>query len=107
MRFLKLAALAAGVAGLGLIQACATHPAEPILKTVEVKVPVAVSCPDKRAPAPTYPDTAEALAAAPDLFERVKLLLAGRTLRAERLKEDDGQIAACSRGVPDDLKGLV
>ena len=77
------------------LTACATRPAEPILKTVEVKVPAAIACPDRRAPAPSYPDTADALAAAPDLFERVKLLLAGRELRDQRLKEDEGQVRAC------------
>jgi hypothetical protein len=84
------------ILALTLLAACATRPAEPILKTVEVKVPVPVTCPDRRAPQPAYPDTAEALAAAPDLFERVKLLLAGRGLREERLKEDEGQVRACS-----------
>lgn len=77
------------------LAACAARPADPILKTVEVKLPVPVACPDRRAPQPNYPDTAEALAAAPDLFERVKLLLAGRELRDQRLKEDEGQVRAC------------
>jgi hypothetical protein len=81
---------------LGLT-ACATRPAEPIIGSVEVKVPVAVQCPDRRAPQPAYPDTPDALAAAPDLFERVKLLLAGRLLRDERLKEDEGQVRACAK----------
>jgi len=90
-RLLPMLALAL----LAALAACATRPAEPLLKPVEVTVPVAIACPARRAPAPAYPDTAAALAAAPDLFERVKLLLAGRVLRDERLKEDEGQVRAC------------
>lgn len=82
------------------LAACATHPAEPEVVFKTVKVPVPVACPDKRIQAPIYPDTAAALQAAPDLFGRVKLLLEGRTLRDDRLKEDDGQIAACSAQAP-------
>lgn len=74
---------------------CATHP-EPKVVTVQVKVPVVQACPDMRLPAPVLPDTPEAVAKAPDIFALVQLLLAGRTLRDERLKEDDAAIAACS-----------
>lgn len=77
------------------LTACATHPPEPKIVTKTVEVPVAVTCPDKRLAAPIYPDTPEAVQAAPDIFARVQLILEGRALRDERLKEDDRQIQAC------------
>lgn len=80
---------------MATLSACATHPPEPVVRTVEVKVPVGVPCPDRRAPAPIYPDTPEAIAAAPDVFTLAQLYVAGRLLRIEREQEDNSQIAAC------------
>lgn len=83
---------------------CATTgAAEPEIRTVEVKVPVATPCPDARAEAPDYPDTdaaVRAAVAARDLSGLVKMLLAARRLHYQRHAEDDGQIAACGR-LPD------
>lgn len=82
-----------------LLAGCA-HPIErpdPIIQVREVKVPVVQPCPALEAlgAAPAYPDTDAALAAAPNLFERVKLLLAGRVLRAQREASVAATVAAC------------
>lgn len=90
---MRRAALLASLALAG----CATYQPVPKIVTKTVEVPVPVLCPDKRQPPPAYPDTPPAIDAAPDLFARVQLLLEGRTLRDERLKEDDAQIAACGK----------
>ncbi len=59
---------------------------EPIIRTVEVQVPVTVPCEAAAAVgvAPDYPDTDAALLAGADLRVRVALLLAGRLLRMDR-----------------------
>ena len=82
------------------LAACATAPAarpEPEIRTVEVRVPVATPCPALEAlgSSPAYPDTDQALAAAPNLFERVKLLLAGRVLRQTREATITAVVGAC------------
>ncbi len=74
------------------LAACATTkptPPEPVVVIQEVKVPVPVPCKvlDAIGPEPTYPDTDAALAAAPNLFARVQLMLQGRLLRMQRLAE--------------------
>jgi hypothetical protein len=65
------------------------------VRTVEVKVPVAVPCKPDLGPAPSYPDTRAALMGAPDLFERVKLLLAGRELRDAWIGAQATALKAC------------
>lgn len=62
---------------------------EPIIKTVEVQVPVddprcVREAKAKLGAAPAYPDTEAALKTAPNLYERVKLVMAGRELRRAR-----------------------
>lgn len=81
---------------MATLSACATHPPEPVVKTVTVSVPIGIPCPDRRAPAPIYPDTPEAIAAAPDIFVLAQLYVAGRLLRIERERENDAQVAACA-----------
>lgn len=78
---------------------CATHPVEPKIVTKTVEVPVPVPCPDKRLPRQPPPDAAKAVAAVPfgDMDDLVKLLLAGRVMRDQRLAEDEAQIAACAK----------
>lgn len=71
-RFALLALLA--------LAACNTTQPRVEIRTVEVKVPVPVACVIDVAD-PIYSDSNEALTTAPDLFERVKLLLAGREER--------------------------
>lgn len=99
-------AVAAGTLALILALAgCATggqpRP-EPIIQTVEVRVPVddpacAREAVARLGEAPAYPDTPEALAAAPNLFERIKLLLAARELRGAREAALTDALAACAR----------
>ncbi len=85
----------AGLALLTVLGACAS-PREPVARTVEVRTPVAVACDPQVGGAPDYPDSDQALKAAPDLFERVKLLLAGRELRRAREAELEAGIRGCS-----------
>jgi hypothetical protein len=77
------------VAIAALALAGCAHTPEPEIRTVEVKVPVddpacAREAVARLGDAPAYPDTPEAIRAAPNLFERVKLILAGRELRIAR-----------------------
>lgn len=84
-------------AGLFSLAACATPAAPPtpqiVTKTVEVAVPVA--CKPDLGVAPAYPDTDAALKAAPDVYQRVKLLVAGRLLRIAREAELTAGLNAC------------
>lgn len=80
----------------------ALPPPEPIIRTVEVKVPVddpacARAAVEELGTAFLYPDTDAALRAAADLFERVKLLMAGRELREAREAALTGALVECSR----------
>ena len=75
------------------LASCATAPTVQI-RTVEVQVPVAVPCPVSL-PDPTYSDTDAALLAAPNIFERVKLLLAGREERAAQDQMERAARTAC------------
>lgn len=86
-----------------LLAGCTTtqHIPEPIIKIQEVKVPVddpacAREAVARLGDAPAYPDTPEALRAAPNLFERVKLLLAGRELRIAREAAVADALKACA-----------
>lgn len=86
--------------GLCGLAACATTGAprpEPEIRTVEVQVPVPQPCPagERLGSPPTYPDTDVALGAASDIFERVRLLLAGRALRSARLSAVEAALEAC------------
>lgn len=86
-------ALAAVVLALG---GCATTQApEPRLAVQKVEVPIAVACAADPGPEPAYADSPEALRQAGDIFERVKLLLAGRAQRDARLAELKGAVAGC------------
>jgi hypothetical protein len=60
-----------------------------------VEVPVAIECAAAIPAEPAWPDTAAALQAAPDLFERVKLLLAGRALRTAYALQLQAALAGC------------
>lgn len=75
--------------------ACASAPPRVDVRTVTVQVPVAVPC-VVDVPAPVYSDTDEALLAAPDLFERVKMLLAGRVERDAHAEVMTAARAACN-----------
>lgn len=87
--------------GLGLIVAlilggCASTPAPPRIETRTVEIPTPVRCRPDLGPAPDYPDTDAALQAAPDLFARVRLLLAGRLLRIARAQQTEAALEACA-----------
>jgi len=87
------AVLIAAVAALAL-SACA-----PTVVTqteyVEVKVPMVVPCGVEIGNDPVYADSNEALASAADLFEAVKLLLAGREQRIARDAVKTSAIEGC------------
>jgi hypothetical protein len=90
------------IAALALAGCSTPAPPEPIIRTVEVQVLVDDPACAREAvarlnPAPAYPDADEALRAAPNLFERVKLLLAGRLLRAAREAAITDALEACAR----------
>ena len=91
----------ASLAALALLAGCASAPPglQPVqLRTVELPTPV--RCRPELGPDPDYPDTDAALRAAPDLFARVRLLLAGRLLRIARDQEKSAALAACAGGDP-------
>ena len=81
-----------------VLTACATPDLPP---PVEIKVPVPVPCVSADFPkAPTYPDTREALRAAPDVAEFTRLLAAGWPLREARLKALEAAIEPCRKTSP-------
>lgn len=87
-RFALLALLALG--------ACATTPRIET-RTIEVKVPVPVPC-TVDVPPPVYSDTDAALRNAPDHFERVKLILAGRIERDAYTQVTIAALQGCNGG---------
>jgi len=85
------------LAGL-VLTGCASASAPP--PTI-VKVPVPVPCVSDQLPGPEdYPDTAEALRAAPDLAEFTRLLAAGWPLRNARLTALEAAVQACRAAPP-------
>ena len=95
MSRVSMAALACVLAA-GLLAGCNTPRGEASVKIQIVKVPVPVACAPDLGPEPTYPDTPEALEAAGNIFERVKLLLAGRIERQQRLAVLNAALKACA-----------
>lgn len=85
----------------GLLTGCAnnTPPPEPRIVVQEVKVPTPVPCPalEELGPEPAYPDTDEAIVAAPNIYERSKLFAVGRLMRAQRLALYVAAKASCVR----------
>jgi len=81
-----------------LLTGCASVAApEPVVRTVEVRVPVPVPCApaDADLTPPGYPDTDAALIAAQDAAERYSLVYAGRGLRAAREAELAAVLEGC------------
>lgn len=75
---------------------CATTRApEPTIVTQRVEIPVAVPCAADPGPDPAYADANPALQAAADLYDRVRLLLAGRDQRQARELELKAAVAGC------------
>lgn len=86
------------VAALLGLSACATTPPAPQIVTKTVQVAVPVACKPAIGAEPAYPDTDAALKAAPDIYQRVKLLVAGRLLRVAREAELTAAMNACEGG---------
>jgi hypothetical protein len=78
--------------------ACATTPPAPRIVTKTVQVAVPVACTPDIGAAPAYPDTDAALEAAPDVYQRVKLLVAGRLERIAREVQLAAALGACEGG---------
>lgn len=91
--FIRGPAISVMLGCLSLV-ACAS-PGEPRIEVREVRVPVAVKCASDPGAAPAYADTPEALRAAPDIFARTQLLLAGRLQRMARIVELEAANAGC------------
>lgn len=89
------------VAALSLTACATAKPVpEPRIVTVEVAVPVASPCvPAGLAGPPEYPDTDDALRAAPGPAERYLLVVAGRALMRARLNELEPVVAGCPKAV--------
>lgn len=89
------------IPALFALSACATDNVkpEPVVVTKEVKVPVAVACPDKRNPPPDFIDSLETIQRDLGLGsdKLVADLLAGREQRIQYQAESDAQIASCAR----------
>ncbi len=85
------------LAACGALTACtsAAPPPEPQIQVKTVEVPVAVKCAADPGPDPAYADTPDAIRTAADVFERVKLLLAGRAQRDARIAEVKASAAGC------------
>lgn len=79
------------------LTACGTTtPPEPVIRTITVNVPVPVKCAPNIGPGPDYPDTDEALASVPDIFQGVAILKAGRILRIPRERELLAALKGCA-----------
>lgn len=70
---------------------------EPVIRTVEVKVPVAVPCRPKLPPEPVY--AADVAPLDQNIFEQAKTLLVDREQRKERAAIEKAAREGCS-GVP-------
>jgi hypothetical protein len=85
------------IAAALLLASCAHTATEPVIVTQTLKVPVPTPCvPATLGPAPTYPDTDDALRAA-DSERFWQLVLAGRDVRIARLSELETTVTGCPR----------
>lgn len=79
-----------------ILAACGGKQVEPEIRIVEVAVAVPVKCVPENMPAkPAYPDSDEALKAAPDAAARYGLIAAGRVLRIQREAEVEPVLNGC------------
>lgn len=95
----RLGLLIASALALASCAGAPKPPPEPVVQIVEVKLPVPVRCAPDLGPDPAYADTDDALAAV-DIFDAVKLLLAGRGQRIARDAVKTAALEGC-RAVPD------
>lgn len=86
--------LAVALALLTLAGCTTAPPSEPRIVTVAVSSPCV---PADFGPAPSYPDTDEALRQAPDAAERYRLMGQGRAARIGRLGELETVVAGCPK----------
>lgn len=77
------------------LSACATAPAAPRVVTKEVLIEKSVPCKIQPPTEPEWPDTDAAILAAPNVFERGKLFVAGRLLRIAYEAELRAALSAC------------
>ena len=77
-----------------ILAGCASAPSQPAVVTKTVNVEVPVHCSPNIGPEPSYADTPEAIRAASDFGSRLKLVLAGRVQRIQRL----GELLAALKG---------
>ena len=88
-------ALAAAPVAMALM-GCATRAPAPVAQVITRDVMVAVPTPCNATVArPQFPDTRQALRAAPDIDRAVRLLGAGRTLRDAYITALEAALAAC------------
>lgn len=76
------------------LSGCAGHTVTTPGPVTTVLVPTPVACSVSPGPKPVFVDTPEALKAAPDILEQVKLLLGGRLQRMGW----EGQLSAANTG---------
>lgn len=85
---------------LFLVAACSTaqrEAPEPVIQIQRVEVPVPVPCNARQAVGPrqTFPDSDANIRSAPNLAERIKLLLIGRERRETRIDNLEDAVDAC------------
>jgi len=79
-----------------ILAACGGKQVEPEIRIVEVPISVPVTCVPANMPAtPAYPDSDDALKAAPDAAARYGLIAAGRVLRVQREAEVEPVLNGC------------
>lgn len=96
LRVAVLAALALGACAHG-----PENPVEPIVRVQTVNVPVPVPCKPDTGPEPSFADSPEAIQSAADIYDRVKLMLAGRAQRAAWLEVQRAALQGCAGPPPD------
>ena len=90
------------IAALALAS-CAPKPPVERIVIQEVKIPVPVPCDPQVGPEPLYADNAEALAAAPNILEAMRLRAIGRFERIARDQLKTAALDGCrSAGPPPD-----
>ena len=94
----RVLAVPAGLVAAGLVLAsCASRPpAQPIVRTIEVAVPIATPCRVSVGPAPDYVESDDALRRAGDIFEAMKLRVAGREQRQAREAVLEAALDGCA-----------
>jgi hypothetical protein len=86
---------AVGIVSMLVVAGCASvQNGRPLVRDVDIVTPV--PCEPAIGPGPAFPDSDEALRAAPNLFSRVQLLVAGRLLRVARQRELEAALSACA-----------